>query len=174
MTALLFVLRLVDALTRQDPADATWLACRLERYPDCAEVLRILRVESKGYAVSVHTRHHPRKPGGIFWSAAVLRGLLRPERCAVHQSTDNGEGWGIRGPHGLAAAYSVRHLGECVGPEAADVPLLSAVMTIRRLDELRRRYRLDREQRALAWRIGVGAVRRSMVSSAYARETRYR
>lgn len=142
------------------PADATRLACRLERWPDCGEVLAILRVESRGEAVGVHTRHAARVRGGVFWRRAVEAGLLHPERCARHQSTDLGEGWGVRGPHGLAAAYSVHVLGDCVGPEAADVPLLSAVMTIRRLRALRDRYGLRTAAgRAEAWRRGVGRAR---------------
>jgi len=139
------------------PADATRLACRLEHWPDCGEVLAILRVESRGVAVGVHTRHHARVRGTVFWRRAVRAGLLHPDRCARHQSTDLGEGWGIRGPHGLAAAYSVHVLGNCVGPEAADVPLLSAVMTVRRLRVLRDRYGLlAADARAEAWRKGVG------------------
>jgi len=154
------VLALVE-LT-QDPRTATRLACALEGYLDCAEVLSILDVESKGRPVGLHTRHHPRKSGGVFWRAAVDVGLLHPEHCAAHQSTDGGRGWGVRGPHGLVPAYSVHLLGDCVGPEVADVPLLSAVMTIRRLVNMRRQYKLDRAQRARAWRIGVGALRREM------------
>ena len=142
------------------PADATRLACRLERY-HCAEVLAILEVESRGQAVGVHTGHAARKPGGVFWRAAVAAGWLHPESCAAHQATDNGAGWGIRGAHGLAAAYSVHVLGECVGPEAIDVPLLSAVATIRRLRVLARRYGLRTvAERAEAWRRGVGAAQR--------------
>lgn len=139
------------------PADATRLACRLERWLDCAEVLAILRVESRGVAVGVHTRHARRVRGAVFWRRAVEAGLLHPERCAWHQQADDGDGWGIRGPHGLAAAYSVHVLGDCVGPEAADVPLLSAVMTIRRMRVLRDRYGLrTASERAEAWRRGVG------------------
>lgn len=139
------------------PADATRLACRLEHYEDCGEVLALMRVESRGVAVGVHTGRHARVPGGVFWRRAVAAGLLHPERCAAHQSTDGGAGWGIRGAHGLAAAYSVHVLGDCVGPEAADVPLLSAVMTIRRLRVLTGRYGLRTErERAEAWRRGIG------------------
>jgi len=139
------------------PADATRLACRLERWPDCGEVIAILRVESRGVAVGVHTRHARRVRGAVFWRRAVEAGLLHPERCGRHQQADGGEDWGIRGPHGLAAAYSVHVLGDCVGPESADVPLLSAVMTIRRLRVLRDRYGLRTAGgRAEAWRRGVG------------------
>ena len=139
------------------PADATRIACRLERYADCGEVLRLVAVESRGVAVGVHTGHAKRVDGGVFWRAAVRVGWLHPERCAAHQSTDGGFGWGIRGAHGLAAAYSVGVLGECVGPEALDIPLISAVATIRRLRVLARRYGLRTlEARAEAWRRGVG------------------
>ena len=138
------------------PVDATRLACRLERYEDCGEVMALMRVESRGVAVGLHTRHAARVRGGVFWRRAVAAGLLHPERCAAHQSTDGGSGWGIRGAHGLAAAYSVHVLGDCVGPEAADVPLLSAVMTIRRLRVLAGRYGLRTARaRAEAWRRGV-------------------
>jgi hypothetical protein len=139
------------------PADATRLACHLERHEDCGEVLALMRVESRGVAVGLHTRHRARVRGAVFWRRAVEAGLLHPERCAAHQQTDGGEEWGIRGAHGLAAAYSVHVLGDCVGPEAADVPLLSAVMTIRRLRVMTRRYGLRTpEARAEAWRRGVG------------------
>lgn len=142
------------------PADATRLACRLERYEDCGEVLALMRVESRGVAVGVHTGHRSRVRGAVFWRRAVAAGLLHPERCAAHQQTDGGDGWGIRGAHGLAAAYSVHVLGECVGPEAIDVPLLSAVATIRRLRVLAGRYGLrTAEARAEAWRRGVSASR---------------
>lgn len=143
------------------PADATRLACHLEHYVDCGEVLALMCVESRGVAVGLHTGHAARVRGGVFWRRAVAAGLLHPERCVAHQSTDGGEGWGIRGPHGLAAAYSVHVLGDCVGPEAADVPLLSAVMTIRRLQVLEQRYGLRTpEARAEAWRRGVGHAAR--------------
>lgn len=67
------------------------------------------------------------------------------------------ERWGIRGAHGNAAAYAVRHLGKCVAPEAIDVPYLSAVVTVRRLRDLERRYgKRTAEARAMAWRVGVG------------------
>lgn len=151
---------LIAAALSLAPADATRLACRLERYAGCGEVLALMAVESRGQAVGVHTGHAPRVGGGVFWRKAVAAGLLHPERCAAHQSTDGGAGWGIRGAHGLAAAYSVHVLSECVGPESIDVPLLSAVATIRRLRVLARRYGLRTpDARAEAWRRGVGHAR---------------
>jgi hypothetical protein len=151
------ILAAIVAALSLGPADATRLACRLERYVDCDEVLDIMRTESRGVAVGVHTGHAKRVRGAVFWRAAVRVGWLRPDLCERHQQTDGGEGWGIRGAHGLAAAYSVRHLGECVGPEALDVPLLSAVATIRRLRVLRDRYGLRTvSERAKAWRRGIG------------------
>lgn len=139
------------------PYDATHLTYHLKQYKPCGEVLHLIAVESRGVAVGVHTRHARRVRGAVFWRRAVAAGLLHPERCERHQSTDNGFGWGVRGAHGLAAAYSVHVLGECVGPEAIDVPLLSAVATVRRLRVLRDRYGLKTEaERAEAWRRGVG------------------
>lgn len=138
------------------PADATRLACRVEHYAPCGEVLSILAVESRGKVVGVHTGHAARVSGAVHWRAAVRAGWLHPEACEHHQQTDLGAGWGPRGSHGNVAAYAVRHLGACVSPVALDVPLLSAVVTIRRLRVLAMRYGLRTvEARAEAWRRGV-------------------
>ena len=143
------------------PADATRLACHVERYADCGEVLDIMRSESRGVAVGVHAGHAARTSAAVFWRAAVRAGMLHPEACEAHQQTDGALGWGPRGVHGLAAAYSLHVLGDCVAPEALDVHVLSAVATIRRLRVLRDRYGLRTvDARALAWRVGVGKARR--------------
>lgn len=63
------------------PADATRLACRLERYDDCGEVMALMRVESRGVAVGVHMWHRARVGGAVFWRRAVAAGLLHPEDC---------------------------------------------------------------------------------------------
>lgn len=153
-------LALIAAALSLSPADATRLACRLERYAACGEVLALMAIESRGHAVGVHTGHAKRRPGRVFWDAAVAVRWLRPDLCDEHmRGPDDAAGWGIRGAHGLAAAYSVHVLGECVGPEAIDVPLLSAVATIRRLRVLARRYGLRTpEARAEAWRRGVSST----------------
>ncbi|HEY8380491.1 MAG TPA: hypothetical protein VIK91_28610 [Nannocystis sp.] len=154
------LLAAVVAALSLGPADATRLACRLENYAPCGEVLKIVAVESRGVAVGLHTGHARRVRGAVFYRAAVRAGWLRPDECDRHDPRGDGAAWGIRGAHGLAAAYSVRHLGECVGFEAIDVPLLSAVATIRRLRVLRDRYGLRTiEARAEAWRRGVTSAR---------------
>ena len=158
----------VLALLSLGPADATRTACRAEGVTAsrCAEALRILAVESRGVAVGVHADARPdvpRRGGRVFWERAVERGLLRPDLCDEHGVAGPGDGaeeWGIRGPHGLAAAYSVHLVGECVPAAAVDVPFISAVITLRRLRVLERRHGMRTpEARALAWRIGVGAAR---------------
>ena len=154
----LIVAGLLAALS---PESATRLACALERYPDCAEVLQLVKVESRGQAVGVHTEHASRVSGAVFWRRAVERGLLHPERCAEHQQTDGGHGWGPRGAHGHVGAYAVVYLGDCAGPELLDIPLVSAIVAIRRLRVMARRYGLTTPAaRAEAWRRGVGVARR--------------
>ena len=141
------------------PHDATVLAAHAEglaRFED--EALAFLASESRGERVGIHRPHHRRVRGCVFWRAAVDAGWLHLGACEHHTPGDDYcERWGIRGPHGLAAAYSVRHLGACVAAEAVDVPYLSAVVTVRRLRDLERRYGLrTTEARAKAWRVGIG------------------
>ena len=101
--------------------------------------------------------------------AARVEGLQRfeGEALAILASESRGERVGVHRPHHgrvrgcvfwrAAVAYAVRHLGECVAPEALDVPYLSAVVTVRRLRELERWYgKRTAEARAMAWRVGVG------------------
>ena len=153
------LLALWSHLAGLEPRDATVLAARVEglqRFE--GEALAILASESRGERVGVHKPHHGRVRGCVFWRAAVDAGWRRLGECEHHSPGDDPcERWGIRGAHGLAAAYSVRHLGECVPAEAVDVPYLSAVVTVRRLRELERRYgKRTAESRAMAWRVGVG------------------
>lgn len=144
-----------------DPVDATVLAAYVTgpaRYLD--EALAIVARESRGQRIGVHRPHDGRVSGLRFYWAAVRSGALRLGGCEHHTPGDDGAaGWGIRGAHGNAAAYAVRYLGPCVAAEAIDVPYLSAVVTLRRLLTLERRYGLrTAEARAKAWVVGVGAV----------------
>lgn len=152
------LLALWSYLVGLDPHDATVLAAHaegLQRFED--EALAILASESRGVAVGVHRPHRGRVRGCVFWRAAVDVGWLHLGECEHHTPGDDYcARWGIRGAHGLAAAYSVRHLGVCVPAEVFDVPYLSAVVTVRRLRELERRYGLRTTgERLRAWRIGI-------------------
>ena len=150
----LSMLRSIDAV---EPLEASSIAARIVGRPELApEIAAICKVESRPCSrVGVHRGHARRVRGDVFFRAAEERGWVDPEGC-VHHRDRTGERWGIRGSHGNAAAYAVRHLGRCVGPEALDLPLLSAIATAHRLEELRRRYgRRTTKARAHAWRHGV-------------------
>lgn len=144
-----------------DPLDAAVAAAHLERRPDMADEVRALAVvESRGIRVGVHRGHARRRPGAAFWRRAVGAGWLDPDRCSEHALGD-GDRWGVRGPLGHGAALAVRHLGRCAAPELLDEPLVAAVVAVRRLVELERRYHLRTAvERAAAWRLGVGRAKR--------------
>ncbi len=155
------------------PVDATILAARvvgLQRYQ--AEALAFVSSESRGVAVGIHGEGDDirRVRGLTFYRAGIKAGLVRLGECEYHVPGDDGaEGWGIRGAHGNAAAYSVHILGDCIDPSALDVPFLSAVVTLKRLRALERKHGLiTAEGRALAWRVGVGAARRQTLASSHA------
>lgn len=155
-------------LLQLGPREATVLAARILDARDLLpEMLRLVDVESRGVAVGVHVGHHPRLRGRVFWDAAVRAGWLRPEMCDEHmRGPDDAAGWGPRGTHGNVAAYSVGLIGECVPASAIDVPFVSAIVTVRRLRVLERKYGMrTAEERALAWRVGVGAARREHIAA---------
>lgn len=147
----------VARLVSLGPAEASVEAARILGAPGwTSEILDLVAVESRGVAVGVHRDHATRVAGRRFWARGAAAGWLDPETCPEHALGD-GDRWGPRGVAGLVAAYSVRHLGPCVAPELLDVPIVSAVVVVRRLEILERRYGLrDREARAEAWRRGVG------------------
>lgn len=148
---LLWVARLMSL----EPVEASIAGARLAGVPGLAsELLDICGTESRCERVGIHAGGRPRVRGESFWQRARAVGWLGS--CEAH-AFDDGARWGIRGVHGLAAAYSVRWLGPCVAPEALDVPVLSAIVTARRLGELASRYgRRTAVARAHAWRHGVG------------------
>lgn len=146
------------------PHEATVLAAHvhgLQRYE--TEALRIVKTESRGQAIGVHGDKAGRTRGYVFWRAGIKAGLVRLGECEYHVPGDDGAaGWGIRGAHGNAAAYAVHTLGACIHPAALDIPYLSAVATLYRLRALDLKYGLrTAEDRALAWRVGVGAAKRN-------------
>jgi hypothetical protein len=168
------VLELVRLLSL-DPRAASIAAPQLLGAPGwTSEVLDLVREESRGVAVGIHRGHAERVAGQVFWRRAVAAGDLSPRTCPEHQlgsradaGYQTGDRWGIRGAHGLAAAYSVRYLGDCVAPELLDVPLLSAVVVVRRLEVLEQRYSLrTRPARMEAWRRGPGRQARPAAAAA--------
>lgn len=136
-----------------DPVPASLAGARIAGVPGLAsELLDICETESRCTAIGIH--RGPRVSGDRFYQRARAAGLL--DDCPAHDLGD-GARWGIRGAHGLAAAYSVHLLGECVPPEALDVPLLSAIVAAQRLGVLAGKYkRRTPAARAHAWRHGVG------------------
>ena len=149
-------------------ATEPWAAARLGavmagHHEYAAEVLKTCRVESGGCKrIGIHRGHMQRKSGLAFYRSALARGDVNPDECPAHRDehvempVDPGR-WGIRGAHGNAAAYAVEYLQECAAPEAMDVPLLSAIVTARRLHRLATRYgRKTARERGHAWRHGVG------------------
>jgi len=136
------------------PVEASLAGARIAGVPGLAsELLDLCSTESQCTAIGIH-RGGRRVSGREFYRRARAAQLL--DDCPAHDLGD-GDRWGIRGAHGLAAAYSVHLLGECVPPEALDVPLLSAIVTARRLGVLAGKYkRRTQAARAHAWRHGVG------------------
>lgn len=150
-----FVLALVLRALALDPVEACAAGARGAGHPDLAlEVLAICERETAGCRrVGIHRGHVPRVPGLTFRRSATG---LDPEACELHRGGAP-ERWGIRGPHGHAAAFAVRYLGPCVAPEALDVPIVSAWTAARRLAVLRDRFgRRTAPARGHAWRHGVG------------------
>ncbi len=143
------------------PLDAAVAAAHIEGRPDLAAEVRALAViESRGHRVGIHRGHARRRPGVAFWRRAVAAGWLDPGGCPEH-ALGEGDRWGVRGPLGHGAALAVRHLGPCAAPELLDDPLIAAIVAVRRLVELERRYRLKTvTERAEAWRRGIGRLRR--------------
>lgn len=158
------LLRLAVSLPTLDPVASSVVApllAGLGRY--APEVTAICRVESRCRPVGLHTGHVNRRGGEVFYRRALARGIIDPDACDAHRpviAADPAHAldrWGIRGSHGHAAAYAVRHLGPCVSPDALDIPMVSALATARRLRDLEATYRLTTASaRAHAWRHGVG------------------
>ena len=143
------------ALMGLSPVKASLAGARLAGWPGLAsELIDICESESLCEPLGVHRGRIARVRGQKVWKLAVERGLLGS--CDLHALGD-GDRWGVRGIHGNIGAYAVADLGVCVAPEALDVPILSAIVTARRLGRLVTRYKKrTTEARSHAWRHGVG------------------
>lgn len=127
---------------------STVLAAGLVGRPELSdELLAICRRESHCRLVGVHPAD---QWAGPRMRANALRVGWLDRRCAFHRGAP--EEFSTRGVHGLSAAYSLRFLGECVPPEALDVPLLSAIAAARRaLSQCRRHGACTSEERHRMW-----------------------
>lgn len=158
MHALLLILRLLTL----SPRDATLVGASMAGWPEFApELLSICKRESPGHdckrTVGVHGNDAPAAVKR-FYAKAVARGWLDPAGCPEHRAETHEEmvRFGVRGSHGLAAAYTLRFLaGECVPPGVLDTPLISAFAATRRaLEMCTRRHACTRAARHVHW---VGA-----------------
>lgn len=143
------------ALMALSPVKASIVGAQLAGWPGMAsELIDICEDESLCESIGIHRGRIARVRGRAVWERAVEKGLLGA--CDQHALGD-GDRWGVRGVHGNIGAYAVSDLGVCVAPEALDVPILSAIVTAKRLGRLVTRYKKrTAEARSHAWRHGVG------------------
>ncbi len=116
------------------PEPATRAGAAMAGRPDLAdELVAICRRES-GSDCAAPVGLHPldKQPAHSMYRKAVDKGWLGT--CGLNTAVDarDRERFGVRGVHGLSAAYSLWHLGPCLAPELLDIPFLSAVIATRR------------------------------------------
>ncbi len=117
------------------PEPATRAGAAMAGRPDLAdELVDICRRESPGSSCTTVVGLHPPSLNPVegMYRKASERGWLAtcPENTA-HDAADR-ERFGVRGVHGLSAAYSLWHLGPCLAPEVLDIPFISAVIAAKR------------------------------------------
>lgn len=159
MSALLLILRLLSL----GPREATLAGAGAAGWPDFApELLTICKRESPGHDCDRTVGIHGNDASGAvrrFYTKAVARGWLDPAGCPEHRAVtfEEMQRFSVRGPHGLAAAYSLRFLpSECVAPEVLDIPFVSALVATRRARAMCERHNAcDRAARHNLW---VGAA----------------
>lgn len=120
------------------------------------ELRRVCRRESACNWMS-ETRHHEGDAAGgrLRWRKAVKRGLLDPDSCPEHQ-LGNPARWTSYGPFGVASAWTVHYLGECVGPSALDDPYVAAEAAVQWIGTLCRRHRACTCSERVKWWAGPG------------------
>ena len=124
-----------------DPLEGTKAGAILAGHPEFeAELVSICKRESPGSdcrrRVGVHPNNYVSDVRSAYTKAISLKYLYLHPACPEHVIDLNSPAellrFGVRGNHGLMAAYSVRFLGPCVAPEALDFPVLSAIAATRR------------------------------------------
>jgi hypothetical protein len=151
------------------PEPATRAGAAMAGRPDLAdELVSICRRESPGSACDTLVGLHPpdQNPARAMYRKAVEKGWLGT--CELNTAVDehDRERFGVRGVHGLSAAYSLWHLGPCLAPELLDVPFLSAVIATRRADyqcEAKHLRACTREARHRLW-VGAAKYDRQLAS----------
>lgn len=157
------VLRLV-ADTFADPVLATRIGATLAGHPEFAdELVEICKRESPGNTcatpiVGIHSNNRHIDVSAAYRKAISYKYLYLHPQCPLHTAdvhTTDVLRFGVRGAHGLMAAYSVRYLGPCVAPEVLDVPLISAyAATLRAAAHCDRSKACSKSARRTMW---VGA-----------------
>jgi len=117
------------------PEPATRAGAAMAGRPDLArELVDICRRESPGNDCATLVGSHPptANRARAMYRKAIQRGWLAT--CPLNTASDTADQdrFGVRGAHGLSAAYSLWHIGDCLAPEVLDVPFLSAVIAARR------------------------------------------
>lgn len=154
----LFWLRLLTL----PPEPATRAGAAMAGRADLAdELVAICRREAPGDRCDTPIGAHAPDLGraAAMYRNAAAKGWVGT--CALNTATGerDRERFGVRGVHGLSAAYSLWHLQPCLAPEALDVPFLSAVTAARRATyqcEARHLRACTREARHRLW---VGAAK---------------
>lgn len=111
-----------------EPTAASAVGAGIAGEPGLAdELVRICRRESHCRVIGAHAGDA--WAGPLMYRKALRAGWLTRD-CPFHRGDPHR--FSTRGVHGMAAAYSLRFLGDCLPPEALDIPLLSAVAAARR------------------------------------------
>lgn len=120
------------------------------------ELRRICQRESAcNFARRVGVQEIDAWAGRVRWTRAAHRGLLDPTRCVVH-GLGEPERWSTRGAFGIAAAYAVRYIGNCIAPEALDDPWIAAVAAVSHARKLCAKYNACSCADRTRWWIGPG------------------
>ncbi len=144
------------------PEPATRAGAAMAGREDLAdELVDICRREAPGGACerSIGAHATDRWAAASMYRNALHHGWLGT--CALNTAVDrhDRERFGVRGVHGLSAAYSLWHLGPCMAPELLDIPFLSAVIAAKRADYQCKAAHLRACTREARRRLWVGAAK---------------
>lgn len=114
------------ALATLDPVEAAHAAAAIAGRPDLADdLVRVCMRESRCERVGIHARDAWLSASS--WGGQVQLGHLDPD-CQPR-----GRGWATRGAWGLNAAAHWPYLPACYPAAVLDVPIVSAMVAVRKL-----------------------------------------